>query len=83
MEKEKNTSLDKQIVVYENDSGVCLEVKTDGETVWLTQEQMCRLFGRTQPVIARHIANIFKEGELVKEVVYAKCIHHSTWRHEG
>ena len=79
MEKEKNTSLDKQIVVYENDSGVCLEVKTDGETVWLTQEQMCRLFGRTQPVIARHIANIFKEGELVKEVVYAKIAY--TTRH--
>jgi len=36
---------------------------------------MCRLFGRTQPVIARHIANIFKEGELEKEVVYAKFAH--------
>ena len=42
-------------------------MKTDGDTVWLTQEQMCQLFGRTQPVIARHIANVFKEGELPKE----------------
>ena len=40
---------------------------------------MCRLFGRTQPVIARHIANIFKEGELDKEVVYAKFAY--TTRH--
>ena len=59
--------MDKQIVVYEGEKDVRIEVKTDGETVWLTQEQMCRLFGRTQPVIARHIANVFKEGELPKE----------------
>ena len=59
--------MDKQIVVYEGEKDVRLEVKTDGETVWLTQEQMCQLFGRTQPVIARHIANVFKEGELPKE----------------
>lgn len=44
-----------------------MEVKTDGETVWLTQDQMCRLFGRDQSVIARHIGNVFKEGELPKE----------------
>ena len=59
--------MDKQIVVYEGEKDVRLEVKTDGDTVWLTQEQMCQLFGRTQPVIARHIANVFKEGELPKE----------------
>ena len=59
--------MDKQIVVYQGADDVRLEVQTDGETVWLTQEQMCRLFGRTQPVIARHISNIFKEGELPKE----------------
>lgn len=61
-----------EIVVFENGGDLRLDVRTDGETVWLTQEQMCRLFGRTQPVIARHIANIFKEGELEKKVVYAK-----------
>ena len=71
--------MEKQIIVYEGTDDVRLEVKTDGETVWLTQEQMCRLFGRTQPVIARHIANIFKEGELDKEVVYAKFAY--TTRH--
>ena len=59
--------MDKQIVVYEGDKDVRLEVKTDGETVWLTQEQMCQLFGRTQSVIARHITNVFREGELPKE----------------
>ncbi len=64
--------MDQQIIVYKSSDGSELPVKTDGETVWLTQEQMCKLFGRTQPVIARHIANIFREGELEKEVVYAK-----------
>ena len=71
--------MEKQIVVCKASDDISLEVQTDGETVWLTQEQMCRLFGRTQPVIARHIANIFREGELSKEVVYAKFAY--TTRH--
>ena len=55
------------IVVYEAGADTRLEVRTDGETVWLTQDQMCKLFGRNQSVIARHIANVFREGELPKE----------------
>ena len=42
-------------------------MKTDGETVWLTQEQMCLLFGRECTVITKHINNVFKEGELPRE----------------
>ena len=59
--------MDKQIVVYEGEKDVRLEVKTDGETVWLTQEQMCRLFGRERTVITKHINNVFNEGELPRE----------------
>lgn len=59
--------VEKQIVVYEGTDDVRLEVKTDGETVWLTQEQMCRLFGRERTVITKHINNVFKEGELSRE----------------
>lgn len=59
--------MEKQIIVYEPDEQTKMEVETDGETVWLTQEQMCRRFGRNQSVIARHISNVFKEGELPKE----------------
>lgn len=55
---------ERELVVYENGTDLRLEVVTDGETVWLTQAQMCRLFGRTQPVVARHVANAFKEGEV-------------------
>lgn len=59
--------MEQNIVVYEPNAELRLQVRTDGETVWLTQEQMSVLFGRDQSVIARHIANVFKEGELPKE----------------
>ena len=59
--------MEQSVVVYEPNANMRLQVKTDGETVWLTQEQMALLFGRDQSVIARHIANVFKEGELPKE----------------
>lgn len=64
--------MEQSIVVYESDANLRLQVKTDGDTVWLTQEQMSLLFGRDQSVIARHISNIFKEGELDRNSVYAK-----------
>ena len=64
--------MEQDIIVYENGSNLRLQVKTDGETVWLTQEQMSLLFGRDQSVVARHISNIFKEGELERNSVYAK-----------
>ena len=51
-------------LTYEGTEGVRLMVKCDGETVWLTQAQMCQLFDRDVSGISRHIRNIFKEGEL-------------------
>lgn len=60
------------IVVYQPDATLRLDVRLGNDTVWLSQEQMSRLFGRSQPVIARHIGNIFREGELDRKVVYAK-----------
>ena len=53
-----------EIVLYQPDDIVRLEVRIEEETVWLTQAQMVVLFGRDQSVISRHITNIFKEGEL-------------------
>ena len=67
--------MDQQIIAYKSPDGSELPVKTDGETVWLTQRQMCQLFGRDRTVITKHINNIFKEGELVREVVCAKFAH--------
>ena len=55
------------IEIYRSPEGtVELDVKLENETVWLTQSQMALLFGRDQSVIARHINNIYKEGELDK-----------------
>ncbi len=67
--------MDEQIVVYDGADNVRLEVKTDGETVWLTQAQMCQLFGRDRTVVTKHINNIFREGELEREEVCAKFAH--------
>ena len=74
-EKLEDKAMDQQIIVYKSPDGSELPVKTDGETVWLTQRQMCQLFGRDRTVITKHINNIFKEGELVREVVCAKFAH--------
>ena len=68
-----------EIVVYQPDDTMRLDVRLQDETVWLSQEQMVKLFGRDQSVIARHISNIFKEGELDRKVVYAKFAY--TTRH--
>ncbi len=51
--------------IYQNTTGA-LEVRFDAknDTVWLRQEQLVQLFGRTQPVISRHLNNVLAEGEL-------------------
>ena len=56
-----------QIIVYQPDEVMRLEVRLENETVWLTQAQLCELFQRDVSVISRHIKNIFSEGELEKE----------------
>ena len=61
-----------EIVMYQPDETIRLEVRMGEETVWLTQQQMAELFQRDQSVIARHIRNIYKEEELSKEGTYAK-----------
>lgn len=57
------------IVMYTaEDNSIRLDVKLEGETVWLSQQQMVLLFGRDKSVISRHIKNIFEEGELDKSL---------------
>jgi hypothetical protein len=58
-----------EIVIYQADELIKVEVQIDDETVWLSQEQMASLFGRNRVAITQHIGNIFKEGELVQDVV--------------
>jgi prophage maintenance system killer protein len=65
-----------EIVVYATADGEArVEVRLEGDTVWLTQEQMARLFGRERSVITRHVRNVFREGELDAAAVCAKFAH--------
>ena len=53
-----------EIILYQQDSTVKLEVRLENETVWLTQQQMTELFQTSKQNISLHVNNIFKEGEL-------------------
>ena len=65
MENEQNRG---EIVVYQAADGMTrVDVRFEGDTVWLTKNQMALLYGRDRTNIGRHIQNIFREGELVKE----------------
>ena len=59
---------DSQIVLYQPNQSVKLEVKVDAghETVWLTQQQIADLFGTKRPAITKHLSNIYASGELDK-----------------
>ena len=70
MEKENKN----EIILFENQD-VKLEVNLKDETVWLSLEQMAKLFERDRTVITRHINNIFKNQELNKDEVCAKFAH--------
>ena len=62
-----------QILLYQTPDGESrIEVRLQGETVWLSLEQMAELFQRNKSTISRHIKNVFEDGELVREVVVAK-----------
>ena len=61
-----------ELIIYESKNGdIKLDVSLKDETVWLSLEQMSRLFGRDKSVISRHIKNIFAEEELDKDEVVA------------
>ena len=61
------------IIMYTTEEGITkIEVTFDHDTVWLSIDQMAELFQRDKSVIGKHVRNIFKEGELVKEEVWAK-----------
>ncbi len=63
-----------EIILFENQN-VKLEVNVKDETVWLSLEQMARLFDKDRSVIIKHINNIFKDNELDKKEVCAKFAH--------
>ena len=61
-----------EIILYQPDNSIRLEVRMEEETVWLTQAQMAMLFGVDRTVIVKHIGNIFKTHELEESPTCAK-----------
>ena len=72
MNKKQTTS---KIAIFTNKNGnVSVDVKLENETVWLTQNQLAKLFGKERSVITKHIRNVLKEAEL-DESVCANFVH--------
>ena len=64
-----------EIILYQPDEAVKLEVRLEDETVWLTQEQIADLFGTKRPAITKHLNNIYKSGELDIDSLCSKMEH--------
>ena len=61
------TNAENQIVVYQPNETMRLDVRLENETVWLTQAQIASLFGTKRPAITKHLSNIYNSGELERE----------------
>ena len=73
LDKQHITDIQSNIVIYTTEDGLTKIATTfDDDTVWLSIDQMAELFQRDKSVIGKHVRNIFKEGELIKEAVWAK-----------
>ncbi|MCI6509807.1 MAG: virulence RhuM family protein [Prevotella sp.] len=64
-----------EIIIFQSDEGVKLDVRLENQTVWLNIEQIAQLFNKGRSTINEHILNIFKEGELDEKVVCRKFRH--------
>ena len=63
--------MNNEIILFENQN-IKLEVNMKDETVWLTQDQMSKLFGKSKSTINEHIKNIYKSGELIESDTLSK-----------
>lgn len=77
--------LNDKIVIYRTADGqTAVDVRMDGDSVWLSQAQMAELFQKDRTVIGRHISNIYKEHELERETTCANFAHTKNYgRREG
>ena len=73
MEYSNDNLFGSEMMIYTTEDGLTkIETTFDGDTVWLSADQMAELFQRDKSTISRHIKNIFTEGELVRDSVVAK-----------
>ncbi|MEP3436075.1 MAG: RhuM family protein [Hoeflea sp.] len=68
-----------RFLVYGSDKGLKLDIRYEGETLWMTQAQIADLFGRDRTSITRHINNVIEEGELDEKTSVQK-VHKSVGR---
>lgn len=64
-----------EIILYQPDEALKLEVRLEQETGWLTPQQIADLFGTKRPAITKHLSNIFKSGELDEDSVRSILEH--------
>ena len=64
-----------ELIIFQPDPQSAVQVRMEGETVWLTPEQMAEVFGRERSVITTHLRNILREGELELAATCAKFAH--------
>ena len=69
---EHNDVIENSILIYESDDNIKVEVVLEEENVWLTQEQISKLYNKAKSTINEHIKNIFDEKELDKNAVVRK-----------
>ena len=75
MEQNIDLKHDGEIILYQPDSSIRLEVRMEEDTVWLTQAQMAMLFGTQRAAITKHLNNIYKSGEIDMETTCSILEH--------
>jgi hypothetical protein len=69
-----------RFLIYGTNRGIRVELRYEGDTLWMPQAQIAQLFGVNVPAISKHISNIYAEGELDEEATFSKL---ETVRMEG
>ena len=65
-----------EVLLYETpERGIELQVRLEGDTLWLSQKQIAEVFGTKRPAITKHLANIFASGELDEPAVCSVLEH--------
>ena len=69
----KSNDNSSELVLYKSKDGIIrMDVQLEQETIWLSLNQLAKLFGRDKSVISRHLRNIYKESELDRKATVAK-----------
>lgn len=64
-----------ELLVYQSDDGkIKLDVQLDGDSVWLSQDEIAKLFSTSRPNIVQHIQNIYREEELLEDTTCKKIL---------